>query len=110
MITPGKHDGGEKTFLTKGQRETLNTLCRRILPHLEGKADKLSVEGQLVGGDPLVRKRVATALTAFDNPGVGSSSRDNRGDSPGFERPSKTSCLKAGRGAGSGRDARSFRR
>ena len=69
----GKRSGGEKTLLTEGQRETLNALCRRMLPHLEGAAHDLAgeVEGRLVAGDPLVRKRVGTALTAFDNPAVG---------------------------------------
>src|SRR5215207_5166600 len=70
----GKRSGGEKTLFTEGQRETLNALCRRMLPHLEGAAhDDLAgeVEGRLVAGDPLVRKRVGTALTAFDNPAVG---------------------------------------
>jgi choline dehydrogenase-like flavoprotein len=69
----GKRSGAEKTLLTEGQRETLNALCRRMLPHLEGAAVDLAgeVEGRLVGGDPLVRKRVGTVLTAFDNPAVG---------------------------------------
>src|SRR5215208_3076204 len=69
----GKRSGAEKTLLTEGQRETLNALCRRMLPHLEGAAIDLAgeVEGRLVGGDPLVRKRVGTVLTAFDNPAVG---------------------------------------
>jgi long-chain-alcohol oxidase len=73
MMTPAKQAGGEKTFLTKGQRETLNALCRRILAHLDVAAHNLAgeIEGRLVGGDPLVRKRVATALAAFDNPAVG---------------------------------------
>jgi hypothetical protein len=73
MMTPGKQAGGEKTFLTKGQRETLNALCRRILAHLDVAAHNLAgeIEGRPVGGDPLARKRVVTALAAFDNPAVG---------------------------------------
>jgi len=44
-----------------------------MVPHLDGAAIDLvgEVEGRLVDGDPLVRKRVGTALTAFDNPAVG---------------------------------------
>ncbi len=72
-MTPGKQAGGERKFLTGGQRETLSALCRRMLPHLDGAAHDLAgeVEGRLVAGDPLVRKRFGTALTAFDNPAVG---------------------------------------
>jgi choline dehydrogenase-like flavoprotein len=72
-MKPGKRAGEAKTFLTKGQRETLNALCRRMLPHLDGAAHDLAgeVERRLAGGDPLVTMRVATALTAFDNPAVG---------------------------------------
>jgi long-chain-alcohol oxidase len=72
-MMPGKRAGEAETFLTEGQRETLNTLCRRMLPHLDGAAIDLAggVEGRLAGGDPLVRGRVANALTAFDNPAVG---------------------------------------
>jgi hypothetical protein len=94
MMTPAKQAGGEKTFLTKGQRETLNALCRRILAHLDVAAHNLAgeIEGRLVGGDPLARKRVATALAAFDNPAVGFLVSGNPGDSHGFQRPSKTPC------------------
>ena len=41
-MTPGKQAGGVKTFLTEGQRETLNALCRRMLPHLDGAAHDLA--------------------------------------------------------------------
>jgi choline dehydrogenase-like flavoprotein len=69
----GKRAGEAKSFFTEGQRETLNALCRRMLPHLGSAAIDLAdeVEGRLAGGDPLVRKRSGTALTAFDNPAVG---------------------------------------
>ena len=72
-MTPGKRAGEAKTFLTEGQRETLSALCRRMLPHLGGAAIDLAgeVENRLAGDDPLVRKRIGTALTAFDNPAVG---------------------------------------
>ena len=72
-MTSGKRAGEAETFLTEGQRETLNALCRRMLPHLGGAAIDLAgeVEARMAGGDLLVRKRVGTALTAFDNPAVG---------------------------------------
>jgi choline dehydrogenase-like flavoprotein len=65
--------GEKRTFLTRGQRETLGTLCRRLLPHLGGAADSLAgeVEDRLLSGQPIARKQIATILAAFDNSAVG---------------------------------------
>ena len=73
MAKPATQAKTERTVLTEAQRETLGTLCRRILPHLDDAAGGLTgvVEGRLLDGDPIVRERVAIALTIFDNPLVG---------------------------------------